>query len=64
MSKQFRCPKCQRYLEKDPEGYGDAAYHDPNGCTEFEGDVDGIVPFCSQSCADAFHERTPEDPRG
>lgn len=57
MDEQARCPTCGRFLELDPDGFYDAGWHDPKGCNEFEADVLGAVAFCTEACADRFHQR-------
>lgn len=61
-----QCPTCGRFVgdgwgepgdDDYSPGFGDAAYHNPDGCDEFEGDVSGVVIFCGESCADRFHKR-------
>lgn len=55
-----QCPQCGRFVGEATNtspGFGDAAWHDPTGCDDFEADVNGLEIFCNEACADKFHWR-------
>lgn len=49
-----RCPNCGRYLEDDPKGFYDLL--DPAN------DMAPVVPFCDESCCDAYHAKQAAPP--
>jgi len=60
MKESEQCPRCGRFVGEaygDSPGFGDAGWHNPAGCDDFEADVNGLVIFCNEGCADLFHGR-------